>query len=117
MWNYLRSKLCPMSQNQVNPLAIINVQENNFVANAAPASEASEILNVATMTVSIMVYMINFAIISQLSVAGSILYRNMISLLMMAVTHTVWILISPKLRQFTEQITTDIRGWISIYTP
>lgn len=116
MWNYVRNKLCPMSQNQVAPLplAIINVQENNFVANAATQSDTSELLSVATMTVSIIAYMINIAAVSKLNVRDTIEYRNMLNLAMMAITHTVWIFISQKLRQFAVQVITDIRGWISI---
>ena len=106
-----------MSQNQIAPLAIINVQENNFVAPAAPAQQSKEILSVATMTVSIFVDLINVVIMSQLRISNTIIYRIMMSLFMMAVTHTVWILISQKLRQFALQVFTDIRGWISIYTP
>ena len=114
MWNYVRNKLCPMSQNQVASLAIINVQENNFVANAATQSDTSELLSVATMTVSIIAYMINIAAVSKLNVRDTIEYRNMLNLAMMAITHTVWIFISQKLRQFAVQVITDIRGWISI---
>ena len=116
MWKYLKSKLCPMSQNQVAPLAIINVQENNYVANEAQ-SEAKEILSVGTMTVTIMAYMTNLFMVSQLNVTDTVLLRNMMSLAGMAITHTVWIVISQKLRQFSLQLFTDIRGWISIYTP
>ena len=106
-----------MSQNQVVPLAVIHVQENNFVANAAPALESQEILHVATMSVSILAHMINVMIISQINTTDTVVHRNMVSLTMMALTHTVWIVISQKLRQFADQAITDIRGWLSIYIP
>ena len=57
------------------------------------------------------------AVATKLTDTKTVIYRNMMNLAMMAITHTVWIVISQKLRQFTDQVITDIRGWMSIYTP
>ena len=90
-------------------MAVINVQQNNFVANDTEATETEtkEILGVLTITISISAHLINLILISIIESNTSFhtsVTRNMLNLFIMAITHIAWVAISQKLRQFTMEL-------------
>ena len=117
IWRKFKKTLCPApTNNEVIPmdqLAVINVQENNFVANEAEAhpTEAKEVLSVLTITLSITGRCINLVLLS-LTGAGTdtVVLMGMLTLLIMAITHIAWVVISQKLRQFTMELIAILRN-------
>ena len=102
IWRYIKNKLFPTLDNQVAPAApisVINVQENNFVADV---TETKEIFGVLTITLTISGRCINLLLLS-LTGAGTdtVIIMGLLTLTTIAITHVTWIAIIQKLRKFT----------------
>ena len=111
IWKFLKKTLCPTSNNEVIPIAVINLQQNNFVATDTEATETEtkEILSVLTITLTITGHIINFVLISLIKSSTSTT-RTMLALSIMAITHISWVAISQKLRQFTMELIAPLRN-------
>ena len=87
-----------------NPVvAIINVPENH---NPTPGSstDSAEILNIFTISVTIVMILLHFVLIRLSSPHDSVVVRDLMSLLTRTITHVMWIIVSPKLRQYTSNL-------------
>ena len=112
IWRTLKNSLCPTTQNQVGPVAVINVQENNFFHNAnVVETEATEILSMVVINVSVCVFVVDLITLQAIDFRDTMFIRNLLDLVTMAITHISWILISEKLRQYTKSLLTRIQTW------
>ena len=112
IWRTLKNSLCPTTQNQVGPVAVINVQENNFFHNDnVVETEATEILSMVVINVSVCVFIVDLITLQAIDFRDTMFIRNLLDLVTMAITHISWILISEKLRQYTKTILTKIQTW------
>ena len=60
IWRTLKKTLCPTTQNQVGPVAVINVQENNFFHNDnVVETEATEILSMVVINVCVCAFVVD----------------------------------------------------------
>ena len=95
---------CAEEENQITPVvAIINVPENH---NPTPGSstDSAEILNIFTISVTIVMILLHFVLIRLSSPHDSVVVRDLMSLLTRTITHVMWIIVSPKLRQYTSNL-------------
>ena len=118
IWHYLKKKLCPASQNQVDPipLAFINVNQvpaaQNITQDDVNAATTSELLSIITLTFSIVSHCIYYAMVSmadELTGKTNVIMRIFLQLATITITHILWITISPKLRKFTMEIFIKIK--------
>ena len=115
IWSCIKKIFCSAeAENQVIPaVAIINDQENYIPAPVpAPASstDSTEILNIFTISVTIVMIILHYVIIRLSSPHDSVVVRDLMSLLTRTITHVTWIIVSPKLRQYVLNLKLTIWG-------
>ena len=119
IWHYLKQKLCPASQNQVEPIPVDFINVNQVPAQNIPqvdntaTATTSELLSIATLTLSTAAYFIDLALISintNVTDKNSAIIVVMLGLTTTTITHFFWIVISLKLRKFTKEMFIQIKN-------
>ena len=85
----------------------INPEENDV------AMGTSEILTCVTISINVINSILLSVSFSSVD-TNTVIIRDVLSLLSLAITHISWILISQKIRQFTSELITTIRNWFNI---
>ena len=110
IWKKLKTNLCSSSaNNQVAPADAPPVIHDDHSI-AIGTSEILTLVTISTYVINSVLLSLQFSSVEKTAV----IVRNMLSLLIMAITHIIWITVSQKIRQFTMEWITTIKNWCTI---